>query len=211
MSASFELNANKRETTGRGASRRLRREDNSVPAIIYGGKKEPQMISVSHKDLTHSLENEAFYSHILTLNVDGVAESVILKDLQRHPYKPRILHADFLRVQKGQKLHVNVPLHFINEDKCVGVRLGGGAISHQMTEIEVICLPKDLPEFIEVDMTNVEIEKILHISDLALPKGVESAELAKGHEHDLPVVAIHKPKGSKADEAEDAADAEGEA
>ncbi len=203
MSASFTLTAAKREETGKGASRRLRREEGTVPAIVYGGQKEPQMISLPHKDLAHSLENEAFYSHILTLDIDGESESVILKDLQRHPYKPKIMHADFLRVQKGQKLHVNVPLHFVNEDKCVGVRLGGGVITHQMTELEVVCLPKDLPEFIEVDMTAVELEQILHISDLNLPEGVESAELSKGGDHDLPVVAIHKPKGSKADEEAD--------
>ncbi|ABC28572.1 ribosomal 5S rRNA E-loop binding protein Ctc/L25/TL5 [Hahella chejuensis KCTC 2396] len=208
MSNEFSLNAEKRDVQGKGASRRLRRVDGKVPGIIYGGETAPVAISVSHNQLSHALQNEAFYSHILTLDVEGTNESVILKDLQRHPYKPIIMHADFLRVQKDQKLHVNVPLHFINEDKCEGVRQGGGSISHQQTEVEVICLPANLPEFIEVDMTSVQVEQILHLSDLKLPEGVELAELTKGSDHDLPVVAVHKPKGAKADEAEGEGEAE---
>ena len=200
MSDLFTLSATRRDVKGKGASRRLRREEGTVPAIVYGGKAQPAMISLSHKDLNHSLENEAFYSHVLTLDIEGQKESVILKDLQRHPYKPKIMHADFLRVQKDQKLHVHVPLHFINEDKCVGVRLGGGVISHQQIEVEVVCLPANLPEYIEVDMADVEVETIIHLSDLKLPAGIELAELLKGASHDLPVVAIHKPRGSKADE-----------
>ncbi|WLQ11578.1 50S ribosomal protein L25/general stress protein Ctc [Hahella aquimaris] len=208
MSNEFSLNAEKRDVQGKGASRRLRRVDGKVPGIIYGGETAPVAISVSHNQLSRALQNEAFYSHILTLDVEGTNESVILKDLQRHPYKPIIMHADFLRVQKDQKLHVNVPLHFINEDKCEGVRQGGGNITHQQTEVEVVCLPANLPEFIEVDMTSVQIEQILHLSDLKLPEGVELAELVKGADHDLPVVAVHKPKGAKADEAEGEGEAE---
>lgn len=201
MSNEFTLIAEKREAKGKGASRRLRREEGKVPAIIYGANTESVPVTLLHKDLSHALQNEAFYSHILTLKVDGKDESVILKDLQRHPYKPVILHADFQRVVKGQKLHVNVPLHFTNEEKCEGVRLGGGVISHQLVEVEVVCLPKDLPEFIEIDMTDVQLDQILHLSDIKMPKGVESAELSKGGDHDLPVVSVHKPKGSKADES----------
>ncbi|AZZ93738.1 50S ribosomal protein L25/general stress protein Ctc [Hahella sp. KA22] len=208
MSNEYSLDAEKRDVQGKGASRRLRRIDGKVPGIIYGGETAPVAISVSHNQLSHALQNEAFYSHILTLDVEGTSESVILKDLQRHPYKPIIMHADFLRVQKGQKLHVNVPLHFINEDKCEGVRQGGGVISHQQTEVEVVCLPANLPEFIEVDMTSVQVEQILHLSDLKLPEGVELAELVKGADHDLPVVAVHKPKGAKAEEAEGEGEAE---
>ncbi|MDG9669566.1 50S ribosomal protein L25/general stress protein Ctc [Hahella sp. CR1] len=208
MSNEFSLDAEKRDVQGKGASRRLRRIDGKVPGIIYGGETAPVAISVSHNQLSHALQNEAFYSHILTLDVEGTTESVILKDLQRHPYKPIIMHADFLRVQKDQKLHVNVPLHFINEEKCEGVRQGGGSISHQQTEVEVVCLPANLPEFIEVDMTSVQVEQILHLSDLKLPEGVELAELVKGADHDLPVVSVHKPKGAKADEAEGEAEAE---
>ncbi len=200
MSTTFNLTATRRDAKGKGASRRLRREDNLVPAIVYGGKAEPTTISLSHKEISHALESEAFYSHILSLDIEGSKESVILKDLQRHPYKPRIMHADFLRVQMDQKIHVHVPLHFTNEDRCVGVRLGGGVITHQMAEVEVVCLPNDLPEYIEVDMTAVEAEAVIHLSDLKLSKGVELAELLKGAHHDLPVVAIHKPRGSKVEE-----------
>jgi len=209
MTTDFNLAAEKRGAEGKGASRRLRRTEGKVPAIIYGGNAEPTSISVMHKDLTHALKNEAFYSHILTLSLDGEDESVILKDLQRHPYKPFILPADFQRVSKNQKIHIQVPLHFVNEDKCEGVRNSGGVISHQLSEVEVVCLPAVLPEFIEVDMIAVEVEQIIHLSDLKLPEGVELAELAKGTDHNLPVVAVHKPKGSKADE--DAEESEGNA
>ena len=200
MSASFTLIAEKRDVQGKGASRRLRRAEGKIPAILYGKGTESVAITVSHKEFTRSLENEAFYSHILTLQLDGNDQPVILKDLQRHPFKPLILHADFQRVSKDQKIHVNVPLHFINEDLCVGVRLEGGSISHMLTEAEVACLPSDLPEFIEIDMAAVELEAILHLSDLQLPTGVELAELAKGSNHDQPVVAIHKLKGEVTEE-----------
>ena len=137
---------------GKGASRRLRRLDKEVPAIIYGGKSAPQSISLSQNEFDKALANEAFYSHIITLDVDGKSEDVILKDLQRHPAKPVILHADFLRVSKTQKLQTKVPLHFINEDNCVGVKLGGGLLSHNMTELDISCLPANLPEYLEVDV-----------------------------------------------------------
>jgi len=208
----FELNAKVREDMGKGASRRLRRLADEIPAIIYGGKKAPQNISMLHKDLAHALENEAFYSHVIVINVDGKAEDVIIKDLQRHPAKARILHADFLRVDKNQKLTVRAPLHFINEDNCVGVKMQGGVISHSMTELEISCLPADLPEYLEVDMTEVEIDQIVHISDIKLPKGVESVALSHGEDHDLPVAAIHKPKAVEEEptEAPEAPEGEGD-
>lgn len=190
----FTLNATSREDLGKGASRRLRRLADQVPAVIYGGKKDAQSISLLHKDLAHALENEAFYSHIIELAVDGNTESVILKDLQRHPAKAIILHADFMRVNKNQKLTIKAPLHFINEDTCVGVKMQGGAITHNMTELEISCLPADLPEFIEVDMAEVEVDQIVHISDIKLPEGVESVALSHGADHDLSVAAIHVPK-----------------
>lgn len=211
----FELNAKVREDMGKGASRRLRRLADEVPAIIYGGKKDPQNISLLHKDLAHSLENEAFYSHVINLNVDGKKEDVIIKDLQRHPAKARILHADFLRIDKKQKLTVRAPLHFINEDICVGIKMQGGTVSHSMTELEISCLPADLPEYIEVDMAEVEIDQIVHISDIELPKGVESVALSHGEDHDLPVAAIHKAKAVEeepvaTEEATDAEEAAGD-
>ncbi len=197
----FVLQAKSRDNAGKGASRRLRRLANEIPAIIYGGKAEPQPISILHKDITKQIENEAFFSHIISLDVDGKTQEVIIKDLQRHPSKPFILHADFLRVSKTQKLHTKVPLHFINEEGAKGVKLQGGSISHSMTELDITCLPADLPEFIEVDMAEVEVDQIVHISDLTLPKGVESVALAHG---DLPVAAIHVNKRAAAEEAAEA-------
>ncbi len=211
MSNDFQLNAKARNDMGKGASRRLRRLANEVPAIIYGGKKDPQNISLTHNTLEHALDNEAFYSHIITLDVDGKTEDVILKDVQRHPAKPVILHVDFLRVSKTQKLHTKVPLHFINEDTCVGVKMSGGNISRSMTELDISCLPADLPEYIEVDVAEVDIGQILHISDIKLPKGVESVGLSHGEEHDLPIFTVNKPKAvvEETDEVE-APEAEGE-
>ncbi len=207
MSDDFVLNAEVRDDLGKGASRRLRRLADLVPAIIYGGNKKPVSITVPHKDLIKQLENEAFYSHIIELKVGDKAENVILKDLQRHPSKDKVMHADFLRVSKTKKLKTTVPLHFINEDSCKGVKLQGGSISHAMTELEISCLPADLPEYIEVDLADAEVGQILHISDIKMPKGVESVALAHGTEYDLPVATINKAKGT-ADEDEEA---EGEA
>ena len=206
----FELNAKSREDMGKGASRRLRRLANEIPAIIYGGKKAAENISLSHRDLAHALENEAFYTQIVNLVVDGKAQDVILKDIQRHPAKTIILHADFLRVNKKQKLTIKAPLHFINEDSCIGVKMQGGQISRSMSELEISCLPADLPEYIEVDLAEVEIDQIVHISDIKLPKGVESVALAQGEGHDLPVAAIHKPKATDVELDDDAAAAASE-
>jgi large subunit ribosomal protein L25 len=195
MSTDFTLQATGREETGKGASRRLRRLAGEVPAIVYGGKKDPAKIQLVLKDVTKSLENEAFYSHIIGLEIDGKSEDVILKDMQRHPAKNVIMHMDFLRVSKNTKLQTKVPLHFINEDICVGVKLGGGIVGHSMTELDIMCLPKDLPEYLEVDMTDVDLGQTLHISDIKLPKGVESVALSHGADHDLPIAAVNKPKG----------------
>lgn len=209
MSQEFVIEAFPRDEQGRGASRRLRREERKIPAIVYGGKKEAVSISIWHNELKKALENEAFFSHVLTIELDGKKESVILKDLQRHPYKPLLTHADFLRVDKDHEIHVNVPLHFLNEDTAPAIKLQGGVANHQINEVEVICLPQNLPEFIEVDMSTVEMDQVVHLSDLKLPKGVKVAALLQGEDHDLPVVAIHKPRGAKADDAEDAEGEEG--
>jgi len=198
----FVVHAESREDQGKGASRRLRRQG-LVPSVIYGGSKDPQSISLISKDFLKHLDNEAFYSHIITLDVAGKTEDVILKDLQRHPAKPVVMHADFLRVSKNQKLTTRVPLHFINEEVATGVKTQGGILSHTMTDLEINCLPADLPEFIEVDVANLELDAILHISDLSLPKGVESVALIHGEDHDLPVASIHKPRGSSTEDAED--------
>lgn len=206
MSANdFILHAEARTDVGKGASRRLRRLADRVPAIIYGDNKQSENIALLHKDLAKQLENEAFYSHIITIKQGDASQDVILKDLQRHPARNKILHADFMRVSKTKKLHTKVPLHFINAESCVGVKMQGGSISHNMTELEINCLPQDLPEYIEVDLAKVEAGQIVHISDLALPKGVESVALSHGEDHDLPVATVNKPKaGAAAEETEEA-------
>ena len=195
----FKLDATARNDLGKGASRRLRRLAGEVPGVIYGGSAAPISISVSHNELLKHLEHEAFYSHIISLNVDGKAQDVILKDLQRHPAKPVVLHADFLRIDKATRLTTHVPLHFINEATSKGVKIQGGKVIHNLTQIEVSTLPHNLPEFIEVDLGNAEIGTIIHISDLKLPSGVTSVALAHGADHDLAVATIVKPKGAAED------------
>ncbi len=200
----FELVAEKRKDVGKGASRRLRHAG-KLPGIVYGTDKEPTMITMDHNVVMHSLENEAFYSHILTLNVGKDSEKVVLKDLQRHPYKNILLHIDLLRINENEALTMRVPIHFINEEKAVGVKQGGGVVSHVMTEIDIVCLPKDLPEYIQVDMSGVNLDETVHLSDLVLPEGVQIYSLLHGGEDSQPVAAIHAPKASVADDAEDAA------
>ncbi|MBT8138740.1 MAG: 50S ribosomal protein L25/general stress protein Ctc [Gammaproteobacteria bacterium] len=208
MSEAFELEASSRADVGKGASRRLRRLDKRIPAIVYGGGKDPVSITLGHDDLWHHLENEAFFSHIISLKVDGQPEEVLLKDLQRHPAKQQVMHADFLRVTRGQAIVVNVPLHFINEEACPGVKLQGGRVSHSITELEIRCLPKDLPEYIEVDMVDAELGQVVHISDIKLPEGVESVALSHGAEQDLAIANIAQPKGLASDDEVEAGDDE---
>ena len=203
MSTNFVINARSREDTGKGASRRLRRQSGEVPAIIYGGKKHAEKISILHKDITKALENEAVYSSIISLAVDGKAEDTIIKDIQRHPAKKVVLHLDFLRVSKTTKLQTRVPLNFLNEDICVGVKMGGGLIAHTMTDIEVSCLPKDLPESIDVDMEQIDIGQIVHLSDIKMPSGVESVSLSQGAEYDLTVATVNKQKAADIEEVLD--------
>jgi len=209
MSQEFLIEAFPRDDQGKGASRRLRREERKIPAIIYGGGKDATPVAIWHNELKKAIENEAFFSHILTIDVAGKKESVILKDLQRHPYKPLLTHADFLRVDKDHEIVVHVPIHLLNEDTAPAVKTFGGVAFRLMTEVEVACLPQNLPEFIEVDLTNVEMDQVVHMSDLKLPEGVRIPALQQGAEHDQAVVAIHKPRGAKADDAEEAEGEEG--
>ena len=204
MSSDYTVSATVRADVGKGASRRLRRLEGEIPAIVYGGEKAPQMLNLIHKDLIRLLNDEAFYTSILTLDVDGQKESVVLKDLQRHPAKLRVLHADFLRVNADTPITLHVPLHFLNEDICVGVKLQGGNITHAATDIEVQCLPKDLPAFIEVDMAKIETGTTLHISDLVLPAGVSSTALALGEDHDQAIATVHAPRGASSDDEDEA-------
>lgn len=194
MKESFEINATVRTDMGKGASRRLRRTE-TVPAIIYGGDSDPQSISLTHNEIKHHLENEAFYSHVLTLNLEGKPEKVILRDLQRHPFKPVILHADFMRVDNKTQLTMNVPLHFINEENSIGVKQQGGLVAHLASDVEVACLASDLPEYLEVDLLNLELGESIHLSQIKMPKGVEVVALQHGEDHDLAIVSINKPRG----------------
>jgi large subunit ribosomal protein L25 len=178
----IEINASKRDTQGTGASRRLRRAGR-VPGIVYGSGQAAQSIDLNHKDLYFGLKNEAFHSSVLMLNLDGAKESVLLRDFQMHPYKPLVLHIDFQRVDANQKIHMKVPLHFVNAELSPGVKLAGGVVSHLITEAEVLCLPGALPEFIEVDLSKLEAGQTVHLSDLALPAGVEFASLVRGEDH----------------------------
>ncbi len=193
----IEVIAAKRELQGTGASRRLRHAG-KVPGIVYGGTAAPMQIELDHNALYHALRKESFHASVLTLNVGGARESVLLRDTQWHPYKQQVLHVDFQRVDKTHKIHVKVPLHFLNEDTAPGVKTGGGKVSHVVTEIDVTCLPGNLPEFISVDMGALEIGHSIHANDLALPEGVE---LVAHIQHENPAVAtITMPKGMKSDE-----------
>ena len=189
MAISFELNAESRTDTGKGASRRLRHAG-KVPAIIYGAGKDPEALTLSHNEVLRNLEHEAFYSHILSVKIDGSETRAILRDLQRHPSKPVILHMDLQRISETEKLKTHAPLHFIGGDDAPGVK-EGGLVSHDLTEVSIECLPKDLPEFIEVDVSALDIGDSIHLSGLTVPEGVILIELARGEGHDQSVVSVH--------------------
>jgi large subunit ribosomal protein L25 len=205
MSNEFELNVSVRTDTGKGSSRRLRRLNDNIPAVLYGGGKNPVSLTIAHKDIAKAIENEAFFSHIITLNVDNKKEQAVIKDLQRHPAKSVVLHADFLRVSDKQAINVKVPIHFLNEEKCVGVKLGGGNILKTLNEIEISCLPKDLPAYLEVDMLEIDLGESIHLSDIALPEGVTSIALSHGEDNDLSVATVAVPKAEEEEEVVDEA------
>jgi len=193
----IEISADKRTLQGKGASRRLR-GSGKVPAIIYGGDQEAQSIEMNHKDLFYKLKLEAFHASVLSLSVDGKKEPVLLRDIQMHPFKQQVLHVDFQRVDKNKKIHMKVPLHFINAEISPGVKTSGGIVSHILTEVDISCLPNDLPEFISVDLAELVAGHTLHLSDLVLPKNVETVALAKGD--NLPVATIVIPRSALSDE-----------
>lgn len=204
----FTIKATTREDLGKGASRRLRRTGN-IPAIVYGGAKnrKPVSLTIAFKDITKTAEDEAFFSSVLNLEIDGKAEQVVLMDMQRHPARADIMHLDFERVTKSTILHKTVPVHYINEDKCNAVKILGGKIQHNLNELEIECKASALPEFIEVDMAKIEIGQTVHLSDVKLPKGVELKALQHGD--DKAVCSIIKKAGETdadaADSAEEAA------
>ncbi len=199
MSQTIELNAQARADVGKGASRRLRRDGARVPAILYGGGEPAQSLTLDFFELTKAMQLESFYSQIVTLHAEGKAQAVVVKDVQRHPANERVQHIDFQRVRADQTVDVHVPLHFINEDGCVGVKQGGGSIRHAIIEVLVRALPANLPEFIEVDVANLNVGESLHLSDLKVATGVELVELSHGADHDQAVVSVQPPRGSSAD------------
>ena len=206
----FELNAEKRTAKGRAENRRLRR-NGRVPAIIYGGNGEPVMLTLEHNDLDHHLDNEAFFSPIIKIHVDGGStEEVVLRDLQRHPAKPFIEHADFLRIVAGEALRMSVPLHFVGEEECPGVADEDGVVQHNMNDIEIECLPRNLPEYIEVDCSKLHLHDSVHLSELVLPEGVQIVELMGDEEDqtDRTVVSVQVPRAAIELEAEEEAEAE---
>jgi len=210
MSDQLAISATSRSDLGKGASRRLRRNADMIPAIIYGAGKDPEPLSIVRKDIEKALENEAFYSSVLSVQIGERTEKAILKDLQRHPAKDRVMHADFLRVDEAKPVKMNVPIHFINEQKCHGVKVQGGIIEHQATDIEVSCLPGAIPEFIEVDMAEVHAGQIVHLSDIPLPEGVTAVALQLGADHDIAIAAVNAPRGGGIDGGDEEAE-EGEA
>lgn len=195
----FTFNATKRVEQGTGASRRLRRAG-VIPGIIYGANKEVVNVSFDHNELFHLLRNEKFHSSVVTADVEGSKENVILRATQWHPFRQIVLHLDFQRVDASQKLHLKVPLHFLNAEVSPGVKLEGGIVSHVLTEVDIACLPADLPEFLEIDLKDLTMGHSIHVSQLALPKGVEVVHHGEGD----PVVAtILQVRGSAADAADD--------
>jgi len=187
----FELHAEARDGFGRSISRRLRRQGR-VPAIVYGGGKDPSAITLSHNTTIHDMEREAFYTSILTLNVGKESQAVVVKAVQRHPAKPLIMHIDFQRVVEDEEITLNVPIHFIGEENAKGVKDQGGVVEHMETDVEITCLPRYLPEYLELDVSNLELNDLLNLSDIKLPEGVTSVALEHGT--DLPVVAINPPR-----------------
>src|SRR5271155_2802337 len=193
MKTSFELTAEFRESQGKGASRRLRHVG-KVPAILYGGHSDARALTLSHQKLALMLENERFYSTILSLKVGDQTQAAILKDVQRHPFKNAILHIDFQRVEENEKIRISIPLHFKGASVSPGVKNQGGIVSHMRNDVEISCLPKDLPEFIEVDISGLSLNESIHLSQLKIPAGVTLVELAK---EDAAVVAIHSPRAEE--------------
>ncbi len=217
MSDNVELTAELRTDVGKGASRRLRREADLVPAVLYGAGKGPVSLSIPHKDLHKACESESFFSQIITIRTSDDSAAAIVKDLQRHPAKDRILHADFFRVSMDQEIQVEVPLHFIGEEDGPGVKLHNGQVNHHLTTVTVACLPGNLPEYIEVDVSGLDVGEGIALSQLVLPEGVRIPELELGEDHDNQIVNVtakivvqEETEAPEADAgAEEAGDSEG--
>ncbi len=204
MSLTFELNATRRNNSGTADARRIRHAG-KIPAIVYGEGKDPVAITLEHHLMAANLEHELFYTSILDVKYEGQSEKVVLKDLQRHPSKAVIMHMDFQRVSETSKIRMHIPLHFIGEDIAPGVKQSGGTVAHIANHVDVLCLPKDLPEFIEADVSSLDLGEALHLTDLKLPEGVELLALQQGADHNLTIAMINKPRGASDDDDEAAA------
>ena len=227
MSDNISLNAEPRSDSGKGASRRLRHQG-LVPAIVYGGKFDPVQISIDHNVFMHELDHETIYTQVVDLKMGGKTQEVILRDLQRHPYKNKVLHADFFRIDKNTPIKVVVPIHVTNAEECVGVRLDGGMLTQVVTEVEIISLPKDLPEYLEIDAENLHLGEILHLTDIVMPEGVEIVALTyleevedlEHDDHNVGVLSVVKtreeiiedeaPEAPEMEDGEDGEVAEGD-
>ena len=215
MSDQLVLTAEGRSDVGKGASRRLRRLSERVPGIVYGGGNAAIPITLSAKELNKAMENESFYSQIMNVKIDGGDQQAVVRDVQRHPANERVQHIDFLRIRADRVFQVSIPIHFLNEDNCVGVKTGGGNLVQSINELEVSCLPADLPEYVELDVAALDIGDLLHISDIVLPEGVTSTALALGEDYDSAVVSVAAPRAEVVEEPEetdeDATDADADA
>lgn len=200
MAEQIVVQAEFREQVGKGASRRLRRLDEKVPGILYGGGRDPVALSIAARDLAKAMQEEAFSSRILNIAVGDVTQACVLREVQRHPATERVQHVDFLRVREDLPVHMNVPLRFINEEQCAGVKLDGGRLAHNLIEIEVSCLPRHLPESIEVDVADMHVGQSLHLSDLELPEGVSIVALGLGADHDMPVISVTARRGGPSED-----------
>ena len=202
MAEEIVVRAELREHLGKAASRRMRRLDDKTPGILYGAGLPPVPLSIPYNDLAKAMQEEAFFSKILRLKVGDKTQACVLREVQRHPATDKVRHIDFLRIREDVAIHVHVPLHFINEDQCVGVKLGGGLLAHNLIEVEVGCLPKDLPEYIEVDVRDMQVGDSLHLSDLILPAGVTIVALGLGEDRDIPVVGVAARRGGDSADAQ---------
>ena len=206
----FTLKADIRHDLGKGASRRLRRANQQVPAVVYGGEQQPQSISVEKTAFYKAIEDESFFSSVITLDIEGNKQQVVVRDLQRHPFKPLLTHADFLRVDATHEITMNVPLHVTGEDTCVGIKDQDGELHVLANEVAISCLPKDLPDYLEIDISAVEVGTTLHLSDLTLPAGVTSVDLSHGEDHDNAILSVTKMKVRGNDDEEGEGEDEGE-
>ena len=204
MSAALELSAEIRTAVGKSASRRMRRLESKIPAVVYGAAEEGQNLTLNVNELSKVMQSETFYSQILNISVDGKSQQVVLRDLHRSPDTGKVLHIDFLRVRADQALNVSIPLHFINEESCTGVKIGGGLITHNLVEVEISCLPADLPESIEVDVAELDLGDSLHLSDLVIPDNVSVVALSSGEsDKDVSVVTVTVKRGGIDDELDE--------